>query len=78
MANGVAFRGGTIYVAEVNPVLRYDTIEPRPDKDRDRMNSSNVMRRLTCERLASRIFDRLFHCGSANPQVARAAIISRL
>ncbi len=61
MPNGVAFRDGTLYVAEVSRVLRYDAIESRLDDGRERMNISNVMRRLTCERLASRSFDRVFY-----------------
>ncbi len=31
MPNGVAFRDGSLYVAEVNRILRYDFIEPRID-----------------------------------------------
>ena len=32
MPNGVAFRDGALYVAEVNRILRYDAIEPSLDK----------------------------------------------
>jgi hypothetical protein len=61
MPNGVALRGGTLDVTAINPVLRYDAIESRLDIGRDSMNIANVMRRLPCERLESRSFDRVFY-----------------
>lgn len=41
MPNGVAFRDGSLYVAEVNRILRYDFIEPRIDNPPEPVIVSN-------------------------------------
>ena len=45
MPNRVAFRDGALCAAEVDRLLRYDALESRLGHGRDRMNSSNAMRR---------------------------------
>ena len=45
MPNGVAFRDGALYVAEINRILRYDAIESSLDKCRSRRSCATTCRR---------------------------------